>query len=351
MKFDDDRDGIREGNLLKIFVSDKDTVDIAEGSILIYSGYISVVEPYISNNENKLIIRALGQYTRFGNDILKDGANTTLYTDTGAGLSTVSGSAADVGLVTRAVIDRFNAENGVPVFNYNSLTIPLTSLDVTYMFQNKKYREALDSLSLLSPAGYFFYVDEYDTVHLKPKPTSPTHIFEFGKHFSSLKGNRSMESLRNVIIIWNGETDITQVYKSYQDGSSVARYGRRCERYIDSGIGDEASADAIADNFLTLMKEPEIRIYCTIFDNNNDNYKGYDIESIQPGDTCRFVGLDNDKLDLVEDNMLITEVLYYTDRVDLTIEASKNGFADWQEKTKREVDASIADGTPDNYTT
>jgi hypothetical protein len=284
---------------------------------------------------------------------LKDGAATTLYTDSGDGLTaTPDGDSADIGLITRAVVDRFNEENANPIFNYSPTTIPLTGTTVHYMFQSKTYRNALDKLSMLAPAGYFFYFDEYDFVHLKPKPTTPTHIFEFGKHFASFKGEKSMETLRNAIIIWNGETDpLIAVYKYYENATSVAQYGRRTETYVDPGIADEASADAIAANFLETMKEPEVKLTVTIFDNNFDDVKGYDIESIQPGDTCRFVGFNNEQLDLVQENMLIRRVDYATDRVELTIEAVKSGLIDWQNRTSEQVDQVETNGTPATYST
>jgi hypothetical protein len=352
-EFDYDGAEVKLDNVVKIFVSDKDTEDLNDGRVLLYSGYISLIEPQIDGMTERITIHLLGQYTRFGTDYLKDGATTTLYTDSTDGLTdTPDGDPADIGLITRAVIDRFNAENGKPLFSYNPTTIPLTSTTVHYMFQSKTYRNALDRLSSLAPAGYFFYFDEYDFVHLKPKPTTPTHIFEFGKHFASFRGEKSMETLRNAIIIWNGETDPgTLVYKYYEDATSVAQYGRRTEMHIDPGIADEASADAIAANFLGAMKQPEVKLTVTIFDNNFDDEKGYDIESIQPGDTCRFVGFNNEQLDFVEENMLIRRVDYMTDRVELTIEAVKSGLIDWQNKTSEKVEQEATNGIPASYTT
>jgi len=359
--FDYDGGEIQLGKYLNIYISDIDTADISDGYVLIYSGYISMIEPQITENSEMIVIHALGEYTKLAIDIMKDGSDTTLYTDSTNGLTpTADGDPADVGLVARGIIDQFSSENADSKLTYTANTIPLTSTNVHYMFQNKTYRDALNKVSSFAPAGYFFYVDENNVVHLKPKPTTPTHVFEFGRHFRTVKGSKSIESLRNGIIIWNGEPEggAGLVYKSYQDNTSVAQFGRRFERYIDSGIADEASADAIAANFLDLLRQPEVKIYCSIIDNNGSPIRpdgipeyGYDIESIQPGDTCRFVGFDNDKLDLTRENMLITRVDYYIDRVELTIEAIKTSFTDWQNKTKKEVDEVATDGTPSSYTT
>jgi hypothetical protein len=362
VKFDYDGGEIQLGNYLNIYVSDEDTINISDGYVIIYSGYISMIEPYVNGSDESISIHALGEYTKLGLDILKNGANTTLYTDSAAGLTTTAdGDAADVGLIARGIIDRFRAENADAKISYSELSIPLTATTVQYMFQNKTYRNAIDKIVGMAPAGYFFYVDEVGLLSLKSKPTTPTHTFEFGKHFSGMRGEKTIESLRNGIIIWNGEPPgADSFYKAYDDATSIAQFGRRIERYVDSGINNYAvagdiSGDAIAASFLELMKRPEIKIYCTIFDNNFDSgvdgITGYDIESIQPGDTCNFVGFDNDKLDLVRENMLITRVEYAIDRVNLTIEAEKTGFADWQEKTKKEVDQVQTDGTPETYTT
>ena len=49
------------------------------------------------------------------------------------------------------------------------------------------------------------------------------------------------------------------------------------------------AADLLGSKFLAESKQPDIKVTCTIID-NADGVKGYDIESIQPGETCRFVG-------------------------------------------------------------
>lgn len=354
-KFNYSGGGFDLGNYVKLYVSDEDTVNVAGGMVLIYNGYISMIEPYVEGNKEYILVHSIGEYTKLSLDILKNGTATTLYSDSAAGLTvTADGSAADIGLQVRAVIDRFVAENPSAKFTYTQISIPLTSTTAQYMFQSKTYREALDKLREMAPVGYFFYVDEENVVSLKPKPTSPTHRFEFGKHFGALRIEKSMEAIRNVIVIWNGEPGTPGtppcVRKSYENAASISQYGRRTERYVDRGINDVSAADAVAAGFLGSLATPEIKVYCTIFDGNGSS-QGYDIESIQPGDTCTFVGFNDDVANLLQENMLITSVKYTLDKVELTIEAIKSGLVDWQEKTSKQVEQVSGDGTPATYTT
>ena len=52
---------------------------------------------------------------------------------------------------------------------------------------------------------------------------------------------------------------------------------------------DIGTMDDIAGRILDNLDSPEIRVVLKILDDNNDQGKGYDIDTIQVGDTCRIV--------------------------------------------------------------
>jgi len=341
-KFDYEGNDLSLGNTVEILVSDKETVDLPGGYQLIYSGYISMYKPWVKGKKEGITVWLLGHYTKLALDVWKDGTTTTFdYT----------GGAVDFGQMFRNLMDRYIAETVNPKLSYTAGSLQLTSTTGKYLFEMKTYREGIDKIKSMAPANWFWYVDELGLVYFRLKPTTPTHTFVFGKHFSKVNVERSMEKIRNALLFWNGETDGTKIYKFYEDVASVAQYGRRLLKYFDYKVGDETTADIIANKFLAENKEPAIKVVCEILDNNENDINGYDIESINPGETCVFKGFNEQFADIFRENMLITKVVYSLNKVELTIEIQKVSLIEWQDRTSKDVDDINSNGSPADYTT
>ena len=336
--FDDYGVDIAEGNDVKISVIDADLT--AGTTRIIYSGYISMVEGDIDNRKEGVRVHLLGYNTMLALDILKDGTTTNQ-----------TFTATDIGTIMLSIVNFFIANNPGTKINASLVSIPLVGVDATYTFKRSTYQDAIDKMRMLASANYYFFIDENNTVNFKPRPTSPTHTFTLGKHFSSIHVQRGVEKIKNSILIWNGIFS-GGIYKLYEDSNSIALYGRRSAKIDDYGISDETTADSLADSYLKENKEPEIIIGVQIMDNQeNVQGFGYDIESIQPGDTCRFIGFtDGFRARYLQDNMLITEVTYYTDRVELTIDPRNLGIIEWQDQQSKTLGQLISDTSPDDYT-
>jgi hypothetical protein len=232
--------------------------------------------------------------------------------------------------------------------HHSSFLIPHSRLE---SFDSANLRRLeFDKIKEICPAGWFWYIDEGRFVWLKSKPTTPTHTFVFGKHFTSVKVERSIEKLRNVFILWNGETGGAQIYKSYIDQASIDQYRRRVELVNDWSVGDVTTADKMAAKFLAERKDPDIKVICEIADNNEDPLNGYDIESIQPGDTCNFKGFNDDVSNIFMENMLISKVVYSLGKVELTIEVQKVGVVEWQKETEKKINEANSADAPKIYT-
>jgi hypothetical protein len=351
-KFDYEGSTLMLGNLVKIFISDNDTSDIPEGYYQIYSGYISQYSPWVMRGRKGIELRVLGHYTKLDTDILKDGVQTTLYTHATTGLTTTDADLeeADVGIVMKAVIDLYKASGVIPSVFYTPETLKETSTDIEYIFELKTYREAIDKLLSMSPPNWWWYLDQLGTFYFKSAETTPKHTFVFGQHFSDIKVEHDMETIRNVFLFWNGETGADKIYKAYQDDASVLTYGRRAEKYYDWKVGLSATADEIAARFLDKCKNPEIKVECAIIDNNEDPINGYDIESIEPGDTCTFRGFNSQVSDIFRENMLITKVEYQLSKVLLTIQVQKSGMIEWNREVARQADDYYSREAPETYT-
>lgn len=355
--FDYNGPEIYEGNDIEIRISDKDTIGSsnAMNTRTIYIGYISLIEREVnSSGKENCVIHCLGHYTKLELDILKDGTQTTLYSNSTDGLTTVSGDqdAADIGHMARAIMDRYNAENSDSKLGYDFDDVPNAAVTATYGFEQKTYREALNEIKEMMPAGVYYYFDELGKLKFKLfQTTTATHKFIFGRHFNNVKIERSMEKIRNFLLIWNGEAGADKVYKHYQSNDSIARYGRRTETLNNYGINDTDAADLIGEKFLAECSEPAVKIICSILD-NNENANGYDIESVNPGDTCSFYGFDPTMNSLFRDCMIITKVSYFFDHIEMEIESVKAGITDFQEEQRRQINAISSGGfnVPESYT-
>ena len=339
--FDYDSLDLKEGNDVQICVVDEETTDDTGendgfGVKVVYRGYISLIERMVDGTQEKVTVHLLGYYTLLALDVLKNGAQTTLYSEASAGLTVTAGSlaAADVGLIMRAVIDRYRTETTSPrIFYKGALDIPDTGTTVTYIFEQKTYREAFDRLKDMAPADVHWFVDVDGAVTLKAKPTSPSHKFVFGRHFSKISVEKSLEKVRNVVLIRDASTG----YYGYEDAASVALYGRRVQTLNDYGVSDQDAADELAAKFLADNKNPPVKVIAEIIDNTGDSTKGYDIESIVPGQTCSIVGFGSALADVFNDNMLITRVDYRLDSVIIEVELNRNGIVSVQKKQQEDI--------------
>jgi hypothetical protein len=308
---------------------------------LIFKGFISLIQPYLDRKKEGISVRCLSHASRLSSDILKDGTTTTLFTDTSTGLTKTSpGSAADIGLVMRTIIDRYRAETSNPQISYTFDSIPDVSVDVLYSFECKTYKEALDKLIEVCPANYFYFIDELGIVWLKQKSSTIKHKFTIGLNTTLLKIEKSLEKIKNFVLIWNGEPGAGAVYKHYQDDTSISLYGRRTALIKDYGT-DEDGFDLMGAKFIADNKNPDFKVYSTI--------SNYYIESIEPGDSCAFFNFDEIFSDVLSYNLVISKVVYKLNEVEIQADLRKSGIVDMLTETKQKLEDQAIEGIPASY--
>lgn len=345
-KFDDVSNQIAEGNHVEIWVSDKDTIALEPvRAVRIYQGEIVYVRPIVNGQQESVEVHLNGYGIRLGLDVLKSGVQTTLYTRTSGGVGTTNVSQnVDIGTVVQGIMTRYIAETVNPRIGYTATTIPTVGTNMQYVFTQRTYREAIEKCLSVAPFGYFSYIDSDGLMSFRNIASTPTHKFIFGKHFSELSVARSIERVRNFILINSGDA-----YKKYEDGASIQAYGRRIERLNDTGIDSTGTMDSIGAKFLAENKSAEVQFVCTIIDNAGDDGKGYDIESIDPGDTCSFYNFSASFASLIRENMIITQVEYQENQAKITVEPIRYGIADVSEKLKKQISETQTSGISDTY--
>jgi len=326
-KFDDygEYDDVRLNNEVQIWIADEDT---DENGVLIYSGYISSYEPFLKGKEEYVMVNLLGFYTLLAQDIYKSGATTEIVE-----------TAADIGTMFRNLMVRYKAETSSPKLHYDLDSIRTTGTTGSYTFKMMDYLAAIGSILEMAPVDWYWYVGADNQVQFKGKADDPIHHFILGRHFHSIKVSKSMEKIKNVAHFY--DRDAIEEFR--EDDASIDEYGRRTTRVIDQSVSGIPTAQQIGDTLINSFKDPEVKVVAEIIDNNEDPNLGYDIESIEPGDTCVFEGFDVSLSETFKHNAMITEVEYFLDKVIIVIEPLMAGIVDVQHNTEKAVEKIATD--------
>lgn len=330
-------------NIVELYVSDKDTQSLPEQSVKIFSGYITSFEPTITNKQEITKICLYGNITRLANNILRDDTNHT----------TILGVDYPENIANDAITKYYNASYnlGVPelaikvLWTINNLD-PATSTEnypIWVDFKRRTYLEILDNLLIYCRKNWYYYLNENNALSFTKKSIYPKHIFHYGVNIGDVHIQQNINTIKNFILAWDTGTN----YYLFQDLTSIALYGKRVGTLDNFSIANDSTTIIAGKRYLESYKDPELKLSFDVLDNNY-NEKGYDIESVKPGDTCSILGLDHD-LDFIKENMLITSVDYGVDKITVTIEKERLGYFDMTALTKTEADNLTRVDIPDSY--
>lgn len=337
------------GNRIEIWVYDEES---GVPGILLYSGYIEQQNMVLNGGEEYVNIVCYGTVAKLNNDVLKETNYTRLYTKLNDGLTTTSASksAAEVSDVIRAIIDRFNIanpDNHIYSDETGTDTITDSGNEMAYEFNAIVYFNALEICRNIAPQNWYWFLDSENYIHFKEISAIADHTFLLSKDVARIQASKAADSIKNVLLLFDGNA----TYKQYYDTQSIDLYGRRVKQITDSNIQDTATMDNIGASFLGENKDPKVRLEIDIIDSNESD-KGYDIESIDPGDTCKITGITPDG-QVFSDNMVIKEVMWTLGKATLTIETEKDfDISRFILDIKKQVDNLTIDSgaMPEQYT-
>lgn len=337
-KFDDFGEGedIDFMNEVQLWVVDKESGATGQK---IYSGFIDQYEPYATGTREGVTVRCLGYATRLANVMYKNGTSVSM-----------SHTSTDPKTIAEAVIIRFQAESGETNINYTATSTEATGNTVSYIFNMKSCTEVLDICRELAPAGWWWYVDETNTLYFKPQASVPTHSFTFGRDIADIRVIKNIRDVCNQLVIWNGlmPEDSELLCRSHNDPTSINAYGLRMEQHTDGRILTSGTMDYYGDAYISARKDPNIRVSLTILDSNLNNL-GYDIESISPGDTCQILNLPTTSTTF-DTNMTITDVTYELNRVTITLEDLRQKMTSKFSDVIKELKTHVYTDGPATYT-
>ena len=191
---------------------------------------------------------------------------------------------------------------------YENNTVSETGSDISYTSNAKSCIQTIDRAREMAGATWYWYVDADNVFYFREYSTTPDHKFVFGKDVSYLEVERNADDIKNEFIFWNGLQPDDEHFLStrYYNSSSITSYWNRFDQLTDSRILTDETADLLADAYINAYKEPNISLRFEVKDNNFG--EGYDIESIEPGQTCKILNIEDSNI--INDNMVITSVSY-----------------------------------------
>lgn len=157
---------------------------------------------------------------------------------------------------------------------------------------NEKLRQVFDRVQKLAGGSWFYRINPDNTLTFNQWSSrgEPDHVLYIGKHVDQRARFRKsrMEYYQRVIV--NGAPGITA-------SASAVGYDPTFERrdviYNNTRISDVATASRIAHSLLEYYSQPMIEITVSVLDSNFNPEKGYDIESLKPGQTVSILHPDN----------------------------------------------------------
>ena len=321
-KFDSFDSFIDLNNRVDVWIYDAQ----APSGVKIYSGFIFDLATEAADNE-KITISLAGYIATLERSIYETLESTPRY------VFTVSPQ--EIANTFKSIIDSFITYNSGTTINYNSGSIQNTGKSRGITFNNSSYLDCVKSLAKILNPNWYWYLDIDNTFYLQPFATTPKHYFYMEKDIIKINDTKSISTLNNEILFWNGlpSTDANYIAKRYSNAASIAKYGRATQLVNDNRYVHIASADDYANRTLGLLSEATRQITLDIVD---DNYGlGYDIESINPGDTFKILNSN-----INYNMMIVSSVNYNYSSVTITADDYKNYIERSTLELKKNLQAS-----------
>lgn len=321
--------GVNFMNKIEISVIDKDNPE----GVVIYTGPIDIYETVREGYTEYVNVRATGYVAMLANMILKNSTDVT-----------ITYNSTDVQTIVQGIIDYYRAERSNPEIDYATGSVgtgETLSITMNSMFVNA----ALDRVVEMAGANWYWYIGADNIVYFDEKPTSATHTFVLGKDIiSPWRMLKSARGVYNRVLFWNQDT----LSRWYYDNTYDSTYWKRVTKISDSRITDNTYAQKLSDAFIESHLTHNHGITFGVVDNNYSEEFGYDIESINPGDTCQILNVEDSAV--FSSNMTITGVRYTPEMALIEVEDLRALTSRTLTDIRRQLDKTIYDAGQPNVT-
>lgn len=162
-----------------------------------------------------------------------------------------------------------------------------------YTFQNQTLLSIFETIMLMLPPSWFYRMNPDNTVTLQAESSTAQHILDLGQHVVNPQYTQDWTQLRNVIYFTGASQTVgglsVPIVTATATGADLATFGERIYFSNDSRVTDQQTASTLAQGLLTQLDRYTLRTKIRVPDyRGSPNASiGYDIESLQVGDTVQ----------------------------------------------------------------
>ena len=256
---------IRLGNRVEVYVHDRETPP--EG-LLVYNGRI---EDYVSSDPpgQGLKMTLMTRNTLFSDNAFEDEVELANYDP--------------------SAMMQYLVETWLPACTWAASNVSVGST-FTQAFERQSVGSAAETIRRLGGGRWFYRLNPDDSLTFAEwRYDTATHELN-GNHFAAVKYHRSMVGLLNMVRLYGKQRYdaegnlIDRVYAEVSN-SNYSTSDPRIGRFEYARVNDYAAARRIAAALLEESAKETIETEIEIPDNTVDGVRGYDIESLRPGQT------------------------------------------------------------------
>lgn len=326
--------------------------DIISGGKMIYHGIIRSYIPFTSGDKEYVTVNLVPYAIKLGDKIMQDDDGNT----------TEAFNSYDPSDILKCLIDYQGGD-----FSYYGI-VDDTGTTVSYTFKFVSYKEAIDKVIELCPSYWYYYIDGEDNIYLKQSDFNTIdHSLYVGKEVSDIEATKDTESMVNVVYFLGGGD--TPLYKKYENDSSINAWGRREIKKKDTRVTLESTASIMADKILNEKAMPLNEMKITIISDSIDTTRGYNLESICPGDIIQvnhpeisseqtlwdafFWDEDNWDYDILYSlgqPMQVQKINYKYNELDISLSSTTKDVVHRIEDLNRNKDETDSENIPDSPT-
>ena len=293
---------IKYGNRLKVFLNDADNTDKQ-----IFYGYLVSIGPQYANGKESVELNFYGAVSKLSNDYYNTSGSPPYEPTEPAGFY-VTDTAVPASTIIKNIVDNFILQTTNPMVSYIGGSIVDCGNSVTYTFDRMKHLDSLRKIVEYLPATWYWFIDGAGVIYVRDSSSATEHTLTIGKNIYSIKAHKSMQSIVNYFILWNGRStaDAAYVYRDKKDATSQSDYDRTTLFQQDSEVLTDAVADVRKDRVIAYRKDPKQGLTIEVND-------AYDIASIEPGHRVNIRNIKDDTQTTFADGLVIKRISYTAD--------------------------------------
>lgn len=186
--------------------------------------------------------------------------------------------------IVKEIVDSYVSRGGL--IDYDTGTIDLTGLSVSYTFKTATIKEGVEKALSLAPSTWYFYVDPgNNTLYFKETATVANYTIVRGRDIISLNLKATIEYVKNAVYFVGGDTGAgSNLLKYYSDDDSRNNYGQQLGVLSDNRVTLSGTADAIGESYIDEFKDEKYTTTVDVLDGI------IDITTIKPGQLVSFAG-------------------------------------------------------------